>query len=253
MSPAATSTRARSSTPPSTGPRPDLRGELDRRRAARRRLVRAGVAALVLAIVAALVWLVTASSVLTAREVTVAGQRELSADQLRQAAAVPLGVPLARQDLDAIARRATSLPQVASARVKRSWPHTIAVTVVEREPLLAVQQPGGYALVDASGVAYETRGRVPDGVMLVDADPSATRLLTDLATVASALPTELRDRVLRLRATAADDITVELSSGTTVRWGDARESVLKGQIVEALLSKKVRLIDVSVPHNPATR
>lgn len=252
MSATATGTRPRPSSS-SSGARPDLRAELNRRRAARRRLVRAGVAALVLALVGVLVWLVFASSVLTAREVTVAGQRELSADQVRQAAAVPLGVPLARQDLNAIARRAASLPQVASVTVERGWPHTVAVTVVEREPLLAVQQPDGYALVDAGGVAYETRGSIPDGVLLAAADPTATGLLTDLAVVATAMPTELRDRVQRLKATAADDITVELRSGTMVRWGDARESALKGQIVEALLTKKTRVIDVSVPHNPATR
>ena len=252
MSPTATRTRPRSS-PVAPGPRPDLRGELDRRRAARRRLVAAGVAALVLALVAVLAWLVFASSVLTAREVTVAGHREVSADQVRRAAAVPLGVPLARQDVDAIARRATSLPQVASATVERSWPHTVAVTVVEREPLLAVQQPEGYALVDASGVAYEIRGRVPDGVLRADANPGNTGLLSDLAVVATAMPTELRDRVQRLHALTADDITVELRSGTTIRWGDAREAALKAQIVEALLTKKTRMIDVSVPHSPATR
>jgi cell division protein FtsQ len=211
------------------------------------------VAVLSLTLAAALVWLVAASSVLAAREVTVAGQRELSSEQVRQAVAVPLGVPLIRQDLDAIARRATSLPQVASATVRRSWPDTVAVTVVEREPVLAVQRPGGYVLVDATGAAYETRNLVPDGVLRADADPAATALLADLALVAAALPTELRDQVLRLRATAADDILLELHSGATVRWGDARESELKAQIVEALLTKRTRSIDVSAPHTPATR
>lgn len=252
MSPTATGTRPRSSGPASPS-RPDLRGELDRRRSARRRVVAAGVAALVLVLAAVLVWLVTASSVLAAREVTVAGQRELTANQVREAVAVPLGVPLARQDLDALARRATSLPQVASATVQRSWPDTVVVTVVEREPVLAIQQPDGFALVDARGVAYETRNQVPEGVLRADADPTATGLLTDLAVVATALPTELRDRVQRLKATAADDITVELRSGTTVRWGDARESELKAEIVEALLTKTTRTIDVSAPHTPATR
>ena len=252
MSPTATGTRPRSSTPP-TGRRPDLQGELDRRRSARRRLIGAGVAALSLVLAGTLVWLVAASPVLAAREVTVAGQRELSADQIRQAVAVPLGVPLVRQDLDAIARRATSLPQVASATVRRSWPDTVAVTVVEREPVLAVQRADGYALVDATGVAYERRNLMPDGVLLADADPAATELLADLAVVAAALPTELRDRVLRLQATAADDINLELRSGTAVRWGDAQESELKAQIVESLLTKRTRSIDVSAPHTPATR
>jgi len=191
--------------------------------------------------------------VLAAREVTVTGQRELTEGQVRDAAAVPLGVPLARQDLDAIAQRAGSLPQVASATAERRWPHTVDVAVVEREPLLAIRQPAGYALVDARGVAYDTRAEVPDGVLLTAADPTAGPLLTDLGVVAAALPPELRDRVEQLRASAPDDIVLELESGTAVRWGDASESVLKGQVVEALWTKRTQAIDVSAPHTPAVR
>ncbi|SDS09174.1 cell division protein FtsQ [Friedmanniella luteola] len=253
MSPTATGTPARPSSPPTPRPRPDLRRELDRRRATRRRLVAAGVVALVVVLAGVLVWLVTASSVLAAREVTVTGQRELTETQVRDAVAVPLGVPLARQDVDAIARRATTLPQVASATVERRWPHTVEVAVVEREPLLAIRQPDGFALVDLRGVAYETRSAVPDGVLRADADPGAVPLLTDLAVVAESLPTELRDDVQRIRATSADDIVLELRSGTTVRWGDARESPLKAQIVDALRTKTTRTIDVSAPHTPAVR
>jgi cell division protein FtsQ len=253
MSPTATRTRPRPSSPAAVGARPDLRRDLDRRRSARRRLVAAGVAALVVVVLGVLAWLVLASSVLAAREVTVLGQRELSEARVRDAVAVPLGVPLARQDVDAIAQRATTLPQVASATVERRWPHTVEVTVVEREPLLAIRQPAGFALVDARGVAYETRAAVPDGVLLADADPTAGPLLVDLGVVVAALSPELRDQVERVQATSADDIVLQLASGTTVRWGDAAESTLKGQVVEALRTGKTRSIDVSAPHTPAIR
>jgi cell division protein FtsQ len=177
----------------------------------------------------------------------------LTAKQVADAAAVPLGVPLIRQDLDAIAQRATTLPQVASATVRRHWPSTVTVTVTERRPLLAILQPTGYALVDAQGVAFETRPRVPAGVLRTDADPGNAPLLADLAVVAAALPDGLRARVDRLTSTSGGDVTLVLSSGTTVHWGDADESPLKAQVVAALLSKKPRAIDVSAPHNPALR
>ena len=57
----------------------------------------------------------------------------------------------------------------------------------------------------------------------------------------------------RVRATATDDIVLELESGTTVRWGDARESALKAQVVEALRTGETQTIDVSAPHTPAVR
>jgi cell division protein FtsQ len=251
MSSTATKPAPAAPTPP--GLQPDLRRELDRRRSTRRRLLAGAAAVLGLLVVGVLVWLVAASSVLAARQVTVTGQRELTPAQVRDVAAVPLGVPLARQDVDAITRRVAALPQVASTTVERRWPHTVAVAVVEREPVLAIRQPEGFVLVDERGVAFETEDEVPDGVLLANADPTAVPLLTDLGVVAAALPTELRDQVERIRAIGPADIVLELQSGTTVRWGDARESALKAQIVEALRTPTTRSIDVSAPHTPATR
>jgi cell division protein FtsQ len=253
MSPTATDTRPGTAGSTALPVGPGLRHQLEQRRSLRRRLLGGALVAVVLVVLAALVWLLAASPVLAAKRVTVVGQRELSVQQVQDAAAVPLGVPLIRQDLDAIAARTATLPQVASATVQRHWPSTITVTVTERRPLVAILQPDGYALVDAQGVAFETRPRVPAGVLTADADPSNAPLLVDLGTVAAALPEGLRAKVARVKATADGDVTLVLSAGTTVHWGEAAESPLKAQIVTALLKKKPRSIDVSAPHNPAVR
>lgn len=253
MSPTATDARPRSAGSSVLPPEPDLRQQLEQRRALRRRLVTGAMAAGLLVLVVGLVWLLTASSVLAAKRVDVTGVQELAADQVREAAAVPLGLPLIRQDLDAIAGRTTALPQVASATVHRHWPGTIEVRITERRPLLAIAQPAGYALVDAEGVAYETRADVPAGVLRTEADPSATGLLVELGVVAAALPDDLRGQVTRLTSTSAGDATLVLRSGTRVHWGDADESALKAQIVTALLEREPQAIDVSAPHNPAVR
>jgi len=253
MSPTALGTRPGHTGSTALGGPGRLRTELQRRRSRRTRLVAAGVAALLLLLAAVAGWLVGFSSVFTAQQVQVRGQRELTARQVQQAAAVPEGVPLARLDLDSVARRAATLPQVASAAATRNWPHTVTVTVTERQPRLAVLQPDGYALVDDQGVAYQTRPTIPAGVLQADADPTATSLLTELAVVAAALPEDLRGDVDRIAAVAADDIVLTLDGGASVRWGDSSESVLKGQVVAALRTKRTRAIDVSAPHNPATR
>jgi cell division protein FtsQ len=253
MSPTATDTGPRSAGATATTPPPGLRRQLEQREASRRRVLTALVVLGAAVLAAVLLWLVAGSSVFAARQVTVTGQRELTAEQVQEAVAVPLGVPLLRQDLDAIAQRALTLPQVASASVVRDWPRTVAVTVTEREPLLAIRQPDGFALVDARGVAYETRPSVPAGVVPADADPTDTARLVELAVVAAALPADLRSQVTRLQAPVGGEITLLLTSGTTVRWGDSRESPLKAGVVAALLEKKPRAIDVSAPHSPAAR
>lgn len=254
MSTAAPDTRTRPTGSTVLGGSGRLGAELRRRRSRRSRLIAALVVALLVVLATLGAWLVGFSSVLTAEHVAVRGQRELTGRQVQEAAAVPAGVPLARVDLGAVARRASALPQVASAAATRDWPHTIVVTVTERQPVLAVRQPEGYALIDDQGVAYETRPSVPAGVLQANADPTATRLLTQLAVVAVALPDVLRTKVDWIAATSATDIVLTLNGGgATVRWGDSTESSLKGQVVAALLAKQTRAIDVSAPHNPATR
>jgi cell division protein FtsQ len=254
MSPTAVDTRRTPGTARSGASVPGpLRAELQRRRSRRRALLRAAVVLVLVLLLAFAGWLVEFSSVFAAKQVSVTGQHHLSAAEIRQAAAVPLGVPLARQDLDAVAQRVATLPRVDSVDVVRDWPGTVAVTVVERQPLLAVLQPDGYALVDARGVAYETSASIPDGVLRADADPTATPLMVQLGVVAAALPKGLRGRVTRLQATSVDDITLDLRGGVVVHWGDASESPLKAQVVEALRKRARTTIDVSAPHAPAIR
>ena len=200
------------------------------------------------------VWLAYFSPLLVVRKVAVAGHRHLRSEQVIAAAKVPLGTPLARQDVEAIAQRATTLPAVRAASVTRTWPDTITVTVTERRPLLAVRQPGGFALVDADGVAFTDSGSLPDGVLLAEVNPTDRPLLHQVGIVAAALSGGLGQQVSTLTATNADRIRVELKSGVTVNWGSAADSALKAEIVAALLeTKKATSLDVSSPHNPAMR
>jgi cell division protein FtsQ len=213
---------------------------------------------LVLVTVAALaggaIWLVYFSDVLTVRTVSVVGNRALSARQVVHAAQVPMEVPLARQNLDAIAQSTTSLPAVERASVSRSWPRTLTVTVVERRPVLAVRQVGGYLLVDRLGVAYEQRRSVPRRVVHAHVNVADRALLRDVGLVATALPETLRSKVRTLSAGDRDRITLVLKSGVRVNWGSSADSPLKAQIVEALLKRKpAATIDVSSPHTPAAR
>jgi cell division protein FtsQ len=199
-------------------------------------------------------WLVYFSPLLVVRQVTVTGHQQLQADQIVAAAQVPMGTPLARQDVGAIARRATSLPAVQAASVSRRWPDTITVSVTERRPMLAVRQPGGFALVDHEGVAFAESASLPAGVMLAEVNPSDRALLQQVGTVAAALSGGLGRQVSVVAASDAERISLKLKSGVAVNWGSATDSALKAEIVTALLkAERADSIDVSSPHNPAAR
>jgi cell division protein FtsQ len=222
------------------------------RRSRRRKVLAFTSIALALALLVASVWSVYFSTALVTKRVMVSGTHELTPMQISFAAQVRIGVPLARQDLEAIAERTTTLPPVESVAVIRDWPSTIRITVVERRPVLAVRQPDGYDVVDKFGVAYQTKHVMPPEVLLADIDPGDAPLLSEVAIVATALPKELRGTVDRITAGNRDSIVLVLESGRAVTWGSSSDSELKAQVAGALLKRKPKsFIDVSSPHNPA--
>ncbi len=251
--PADASSGDQRSTRRASSKRPSLAEQRRRHERRIRRIRRALIVLLVVALLAAAGWLVGFSSVLATERVTVSGTRLLTVDQVKTAAAVPIGLPLARQDTTAIARRVASLAPVDTVTVDRDWPHTVSIKVVERTPLVALKAAGGYLLVDHTGVPFETVSLLPAGVVEVGIDSGNATLLADAGTIAASMPTALADQVATMTADAPDSFRVKLDSGLVITWGSADESALKGQVALLLLKQKPKAVDVSAPHSPAVR
>lgn len=197
------------------------------------------------------VWAVWFSPLLTVREVRVLGAVEVSADSVRSAAAVPVGVPLARVDSAGIVERVGALPRVASVEVRRGWPDVLVVVVTERVPLAVTRDGSAYTYLDASGARFGTLAARPRGLPLVTAasDPALASALG----VCAALPGTLVPRVSTVTARTRDDVVLTLSDGTTVQWGSPDDSAHKAAVLLALLKVGATSYDVSAPDLPTTR
>ena len=222
----------------------------------RRPWLLAGWLAGALALLAGGVWLVEFSPVLATRSVRVEGVPTGAVADITRRAAVTMGVPLARVDRVAIARRVMASATLAEVSVSRSWPNTIVISASPRVPVLAVKNlQGQVQVVDAQGVAYATVSGPPKGVPLihtVERPPSKDSLLAGIA-VLEALSSNQRVRVSNVTVSGANLVTLKLRSVTVV-WGGASEPELKVKVMTALLRQKgVRVIDVSAPRTPVTR
>jgi cell division protein FtsQ len=232
----------------------DERRRFTRRRWARRlRGWRAALAAtLALVLVGAGVWLVGWSDVLDVEGVEVAGATDtVTPDQVRRAAAVEEGEPLARVDLDAIRSRVESLAAVREADVSREWPDAVRVSVVEREAVALVEIGGVVRGMDVDGVAFRRyEGEVPP-MPRVETDSSVTaEALREAARVVVAMPAGLAERVEAVRVDSVDAITLSLRDGRTVRWGSAESSEQKSSVLAVMLRQEALTYDVSVPSDP---
>ena len=127
----------------------------------RHRLLVAGSVLGVLAVLGGLGWLVTASPAFVVRTVAVTGTSLTPAEDVRIAAGVPAGVPLAQVDTAAVAARVAMLPAVARAEVVRSWPSSLTITVTEREVRLVRRNGSGYQWLDAASTRAPSHPREP--------------------------------------------------------------------------------------------
>ena len=221
---------------------------------ARQRRLRAAmpwaVAGGVLLVLGLLSWVVYGTALLGVRDVRVVGAQLLSPSQVEQAVAVPVDKPLATVDLDAVRARVRTLPAVERVVVRRSWPSTLVVEVVERTPVAAVPAASGqFALIDTAGVPYRTVASRPGELPLIrvatpgPADPNTRSALT----VLGSLSAELREQLVSVSVAAPAQITVQLRKNRTVVWGDDTQSDTKSQVATVLLRRAGSEIDVSAP------
>ncbi len=241
-------------------PRLEETTERTRRRFARRQWARRWLAwkyvvggLLATAAVVGLVWAVFFSSLLTVTGVDVEGADEVNVGQIRRAAEVPMGEPLARVDLSLVRSRVAALAGIKSADVTRKWPHDLVITVEERVAIAVVEIAGSLRGMDDEGVVFRDFVSAPEDLPRIQTSSETRReALEEAARVISALPADLVRTVDHVEVETVDQIRLVLRDGRIVVWGSADESDEKARVLEVLLAQPGTTYDVTVPGQPTT-
>ncbi|MDR2379386.1 MAG: cell division protein FtsQ/DivIB [Bifidobacteriaceae bacterium] len=231
-----------------------------RRRAARwaatARLARWLIPAAVAAGAAAVLWFSPVFAV-RAGDIEVSGLGGwIDRGQVSEALAKDVGVPLIRLDLNETERRLTALAPVKRARVTRAWPTGLNVVLEARQPAAAVPEGESYLLLDAEAHPVAQVDQPPEGlpVIAVPVTDGNRRTVESVLAVAAALPEWLVARVATIGADTEDTVTMTLTDGVQVLWGDSSLTALKAAAVEILLKEPaVQSIDVTAPEFPVVR
>lgn len=229
-----------------------------RRTRLRRRRVLAGVA--IGTVFAAVIGVLTWSPLLALEDITIVGTSRVDAVAVRAALDDQIGTPLALVNLDEVTTALSAFPLIRSYSTQSLPPHSLVVTIVEREPIGAVDDGTRFAVVDAAGVVIESVEERPLDVPLLDVgDPDpASPAFASAVEVLLALEPGLRARVESLSATTEDDVTLFLAGGAqSVQWGSATRSTFKARVLAALIASQpptARIeFDVSAPDAPVVR
>jgi cell division protein FtsQ len=234
-------------------------------RAQGRRRLRVVIALLATAMVLGSAWLLLSSPVLDVDRVTIDGARGGRIDEVAVASGIELGDPVLFVDLGGAALAIERLPWVDDARVERSLPASVTITVTRRTAVAWIAVPAaavttaGFATVDGTGRVLE----------IVDAAPAGLPELTGITTVPEpglevepAAPAEaLNGMPAELLALAASvrvengSATLVLDDGVEVRIGELTDLETKGRVALAVLESltaPIAYLDVQVPAVPVT-
>ena len=194
----------------------------------------------VLALVAGAVYAVFFSPLLAVTSVTITGTDDALNTQVRSVVPAPVGIPLARVDLDAVAASAQTVPEVADVVVAREWPDTLAITVTARVPVAVTSANGQLWLLDADGDPYVTVASAPAGLVTVQlAAPGRTDPATKAAlAVVQSLTPDFKSQVAVLSARTEFDVELTLIDRKKVIWGEPGQSAQKMQMLPALLAAR---------------
>ena len=191
---------------------------------------------------------------MSVRDIEVTGLMGVTREEVLDVAQVQVGTPLLQVDTGSIAERVAAIRRVAGTRVQRQYPSALRIAVVERVAVVYKDFPDGPHLFDKDGVDFAT---APPPAMLpvfdVDhpgpTDPASRAALQ----VMTALAPEVAGQVSQVAAPSVASITLTLTDGRVVIWGNTDRTAEKAQKLAALLTQPGHTYDVSSPDLPTVR
>jgi cell division protein FtsQ len=200
------------------------------------------------------------SPALELRTITIVGASQTDEAALHAAVDHQLGTPLALVDFAALTDDLSRFPRIRSYTTESVPPHTLVLTIVERQSIGVVPDGTGFAVVDPAGVVLESTSARPEGLPLISAGEASigNPAFASVVDVLLALPPELLARVDSIAASTKDDVSFVLGGDTqSVIWGSVDRSVLKARVLAEILATHeatARLeYDVSAPEAVVVR
>ena len=239
----------------------------ERQQASRRlRLRRMVTAAIIVLVIFVTTWALVFSPLLGLRtqKITVVGSDgSVSDKQVRDVLASYAGDSLLRLDTGRLSTRVSdSLNRVRQAQVTRSWPRGLRVQLTMRVPVATVQGADGYQVLDNEAVVLERVPEAPSGLVTIVPDKTdgasgsqtiSAKQVAAVTQVVGSLTPQTLAQVASGSATEAGQVTLTMSNGASVVWGDTQDNELKARVLATLMTTSASIYDVSSPHRPTTR
>lgn len=215
-----------------------------------------GSIAVLLAIVAG----ATFSPALAIKEIYVTGTERINPELISKALQSHIGTPLPLLDEKSVATSLASFALIESFSATAVPPNGLQVRISERQAISVVAVKGERWLYDPAGVRVaQATGTEELPEIQISEEPRNSQRFRNAIDVLMALPEDLLHQVEFIEARSKDDVQMSLRSSRDQRiiWGDSSDSVLKSNVLQALMANHQKTqsvtFDVSSPNAPVVR
>jgi cell division protein FtsQ len=204
-------------------------------------------------------WTLLHTSLFSAKNLKVVGAVHESTAQVLAAGSLANHPPLISIDAGASEAGIDRLSWVKSSTVTLHWPSSVAVSVVERQPIAAIAAIQGTALADETGRVLEISKTpvpgpvsvaVPAGTKVTLGSTLPARTLGALH-VAATLPVAFKGQVATVQANHDGTVSLQLNTPVSVILGPATELSAKYQVIASVIAGATLhpgdVLDVTVP------
>ncbi|MEE2661479.1 MAG: cell division protein FtsQ/DivIB [Pseudomonadota bacterium] len=192
-----------------------------------------------------------AVSGLRAEKVILHGRKNASKKNIQKALGFKVGAALLSIDLNTARTNLEALPWIRAASVKREFPDTVRVRIIERRPLAIWQQKNKHYLIDDEGTVITSKILQTFQNLLVLVGKNAPIRAITLINVLERQP-ELRKRVDAAVRVGDRRWNIRMNNGTYIRLPEnntvaAWDRLAKLERQYRLLSKDILSIDLRIP------
>jgi cell division protein FtsQ len=251
--------------------KPGLSDAKREERERRQRLARLRQVALALALATAVAfaaWGAVAlyrAPILPVKNIEVSGGFHYDRAALLSIAGIPADATLLRLPEGRIEASLTADPWIRSAKVERTFPGTVRISVEERRPAAVVDAGGANVMVvSADGYWLGKRGSSEEGLVVVSnleevvAKPGVKVRepeITNALAVIDGLSPELRAQTISVSAPSVDETAIMTKGDVEIFIGEATQMAEKDRIIQEILARQegVVYINVRVVDRPTWR
>jgi cell division protein FtsQ len=187
------------------------------------------------------------------REVTISGEERTTPEAASAALALTKGGSIFGVRPDAARARLLMLPWVADAEVRRHFPDTVTVRLIEKRPFALWKNGNAMSVIERSGAVITKVDETPIGHLPMIAGAGAPEAA---APIIDAL---LKEKAIEARLVALERIgerrwDLHLAGGVTVRlpeegWERQLDELEKLIVEKGVMERDIEMIDLRYPDN----